>query len=96
MRWGKTIAGRAIVIHVRRSETSASRSTVVVSRQVAKQAVDRNRIKRRIRVIVRHLHPILKPPVALVLRARPPALTLTSADLAQEVEQLLRRAHALP
>ncbi|HVG45290.1 MAG TPA: ribonuclease P protein component [Longimicrobium sp.] len=53
-------------------------------------AVDRNRLKRRLRELVRlHLLPAL-PPVALVLRARAEAYGASFEQLARQVERLRR------
>lgn len=58
-------------------------------------AVVRNRVRRRLREIMRHRLRVLLPGWDLVVIARPPAADATSADLARDLGALLRRARLL-
>ena len=67
---------------------------VVVSRKISKSAVIRNRIRRRIFEAVRNHQPHLKGGHDLVFIALNKDLaTIESANLAKDVEMVLKRAH---
>jgi ribonuclease P protein component len=57
-------------------------------------AVDRNRIKRRMREAVRHALPLLSAPVDVVLHPRRSVITLEFALLEREVAQIFRSVQA--
>jgi len=67
-----------------------SRVGFVVSRAVG-GAVVRNRVARRLRHLVRSRLQQLPPGTLLVIRALPPAATATSAELAMDLDAVLRR-----
>ena len=67
-----------------------SRVGFVVSRAVG-GAVVRNRVARRLRHLVRPRLQQLPPGTLLVIRALPPAATATSAELAMDLDAVLRR-----
>lgn len=69
------------------------RAAIVVSTQVSKKAVDRNRIKRRLRAIVWERRLQLKSGYDLVIVAQPPACTATAAQLAEAFDTLSKRLH---
>jgi ribonuclease P protein component len=62
----------------------------VVSRAVGGSVV-RNRVRRRLRHLVRSRLRRLAPGTLLVIRALPPAVTATSAELAVDLDAALRR-----
>ena len=64
----------------------------VVSRRVAKAAVTRNLVRRRLREIVRPHLPSIGSGYDLVLVARPAAATASFAQLRDAVAELLARA----
>jgi ribonuclease P protein component len=68
----------------------APRVGFVVSRAIGGSVV-RNRVARRLRHLVRSRLPLLPPGTLLVIRALPPAATATSAELATELDSVLRR-----
>jgi ribonuclease P protein component len=57
-------------------------------------AVDRNRIKRRMREAVRYALPLLSAPVDVVLHPRRSVITLEFAQLEREVAQIFRSVQA--
>lgn len=61
----------------------------VVSKKVAKRSVDRHALKRRINAV---LLPWCSPTRSLIVYARAGSLTLSSAQLAEELNELLGRA----
>ena len=75
------------------NESERTRWGFAVGKRLAKRAVVRNRLKRRIREIVRRLD--VAPGYDVVLVARAPALAADHSGLEHGVEQLLQRAGLL-
>lgn len=65
-----------------------SRFAVVVSKQISKKAVERNRIKRRLRPLLR-ARLAQKPGYDVVVIAQPKAIQATSAEFAQAIRKVL-------
>lgn len=61
----------------------------VVSKKVARKAVDRNRIKRRVRAIMREV--TLSGPLVVIVYAKPGASHATMQDLREDIMALLGR-----
>lgn len=91
LRRGTVATSRALALHALRTRVAGPRFAVVVSRKTAKRAVDRNRVRRRIRAILLGLAHTLPHGLALVVRVRPPALTQTFVGLTADLQRLLRR-----
>lgn len=68
------------------SNPTVTRMTVVVSKQVSKRAVDRNRLKRRLRAHMAKLLPQLKRTVDMVITVQPKGLTATALELRTVLE----------
>ena len=86
---GKSWAGKEVVIRALPNGLNSSRFGFVVSRRVGK-AVLRNRVKRRLREIIRQIP--VQPGWDIILIARIPAAATGFADLSQSVRKLLVRA----
>ena len=78
----------------RRSDTPGPRVGLTVGKVLGK-AVDRNRIKRRLREVVRRHAPMLTYPVDVILHPRRTVLTLDTAALDREVAQVFRTIQGL-
>jgi ribonuclease P protein component len=79
----------------RRSDTEGPRVGLTVGKVLGK-AVDRNRIKRRLREIVRRHSPTLGSyPVDVILHPRRTVLTQPSAELDREIAQIFRTIQKL-
>ncbi len=74
------------------SERIGAGVAVVVSKKVAADAVDRNRIKRRSRAILGRIVPSLSPARVFVAVAKKGAATASFDDFALDLENLLQRA----
>jgi ribonuclease P protein component len=85
--WGTSLLG----LTAARNDLPLTRCGFVVSRRVG-EAVVRNRVRRRLREILRHSVPRLPLGWDLVFSARPAAATATSDDLTRAVADLLARA----
>lgn len=90
LRRGVTASSRFLAVHARATRQPGPRFAIVVSKKVARRAVDRNRIRRRIKAILMHHHRLPPSTHAVVIRVRPPALALTTQNLTQDLARLLR------
>jgi ribonuclease P protein component len=70
--------------------STSPKTACIVSKKVAKSAVDRNRIKRRVRAILTPLMPYIKDRVALVFYAHTGSSVADFGDLSKDILQLLR------
>lgn len=87
--------GRTMLLGVWNSgESTATRTGIVTSKRVG-SAVVRNRVRRRLREIVRHARPGLRDGFWLVVVAKPNAARATYAALRDEWAQLARRGGIL-
>ena len=75
-------------------EGGPARTGIVTSRRIG-TAVVRNRVRRRLREIVRHARPGMRDGVWLVVVAKPNAARATFAVLREEWAQLARRGGIL-
>lgn len=89
---GRSWVSRSVVLKAARNSLSCSRYGLSVGRRVGK-AVTRNRVKRRLREIMRHLD--LVPGWDLVLIVRPAAADAGYGILEREVLELLFKAGVL-
>jgi ribonuclease P protein component len=89
---GRSWAGKETVLRALPNNLPASRFGFVVSKRIGK-AVVRNKVRRRLREIVRQLP--VKPGWDIVLIARIPAVGAAFGDISQSVGKLLLRAGLL-
>jgi ribonuclease P protein component len=81
------------VVHLRRADVtgrSPARVGLVVSRAVG-PAVIRNRVKRRLRHLLRDRLSLLPPAAVVVVRATPAAGSAPSVELAADLDRCLAR-----
>lgn len=90
-RTGKSYAHPLAVLIVRPNGTARSRYGVTASKSIG-SAVARNRAKRRMREVLRELHPEIEAGVDLVLIGRSGLAEATWPELNQAVRGLLKRA----
>ena len=69
---------------------------VIVSKKAARKAVDRNRIKRRMRAIFREFHSAFPAGTVVLAYAKSGASRVPMAQLREETGDLLRRAQCVP
>jgi ribonuclease P protein component len=94
IRRGRRAGARCLVVHVSEGSPAASgpaRAGFVVARPVG-TAVTRNRVRRRLRHVVREHLVELPPASRLVVRALPAAATASSAELDRDLRRALQRA----
>ena len=92
LRRGRRAGSRSLVVHLAAPVTEGAppRVGLVVSRAVG-GAVDRNRVKRRLRHLCREHLDELPQGSLLVIRALPPAATASYAELGTELSRGLER-----
>jgi ribonuclease P protein component len=88
---GKTHPNRFLVLSFSSNELAHNRYGFIVSKHVGK-AVTRNRIRRRLREVVRALDPQLTPGYDVVLIARQPLAEQPFDVVMRTVNELFRRA----
>ena len=93
-RFGKTYASPLMVLAFVRNELDHSRFGFVVSKRLGK-AVQRNKIKRRMREATRLLIPSIKPGFDLVFIARRPIAQAAYEEIERGLEHLLMKADLL-
>lgn len=92
---GRSVANRAAVVHVLSEKTGThSRVGFAAGRKLG-NAVVRNRIRRRIKEVVRLFWHRARPGIAIVVIARQSALDMPFLELQKKVEELFERAGAL-
>ena len=72
-----------------------NRFGIVVSRKISKKAVERNLIKRRLRVLAKHYLPSLKPGYDIILTARSGILRKSYSELENALIDLFKRSRLL-
>jgi len=92
---GRVWNGRGLGIKAVKNGLSVSRIGFVVSTKVSKRAVVRNKIKRRMREVVRKHLPGLFRGADIAFIARNEAVTMEFADFANEILSLLIRSGLL-
>lgn len=93
-REGRSFAAPWLVLMVARNELATTRYGFAVGKRIGK-AVVRNRVKRRLREVLRLRRDTVAAGWDVVLIARDPLTHVTFEQLDQAVAQLLRRAHLL-
>lgn len=92
---GKAAANHQFVVYVRKSRaTEQFRFGVSVSKKVG-NAVVRNRMRRRVKEIVRQMQSIIIPHVDIVCIVRKPALDLDHTALKKSIIHVFKRAEIL-
>lgn len=97
VRNGRRVGRARLVVHLAVENSNSDdagalpRAGFVVGRAVG-DAVTRNRVKRRLRHVVRDQLATLPTGARLVVRALPPAAAATSTELARDLDSALKRA----
>lgn len=86
---GRSVFGPFLTMRVRSVANPVPRIAFITSTKVFKLAVDRNRVKRRLRAILRELLPKVPPSLHILFVVKPEALHAEHLALTAEVERLL-------
>lgn len=92
---GRSISSRLLVLAWSPNDTGRTRIGFVVSKRIAKQAVERNRLKRLLAEAVRGCMPDMLPAMDIVISARNAAGAAPLSTLTNEIRILLQRAKLL-
>lgn len=87
-RKGKTKAGKLVFLKILKNNQDNNRFGVVVSKKISKKAVNRNKIKRRLREIIRQAH--IKPGLNIIIIAKPEIIDKNYQDIKNELEDLFK------
>jgi ribonuclease P protein component len=90
----RTRSDRLLVVRIAPNRLEVTRFGFSTGRRLG-GAVIRNRIRRRLREILRALGPRLRPGSDVLVVARPPAVAATFQELRQALERLLRQSGVL-
>lgn len=93
-REGTVIGGPLLVVRYRANSLEVTRWGFAVGKRLAKHAVDRNRLKRRLREAVARIR--VQPGADVIVTARAGSLTADFAELQAQLERGLRRAGLVP
>lgn len=89
----QSIYGRFVRISYINSPVDFTRCAVVISTKVSKKAVVRNKIKRRVRVIIARLLPTLLPPLDLVVVCLPHSVNAGFKEFEKDLEKTLEKIY---
>jgi ribonuclease P protein component len=92
---GKPVHGKLITLGVLKDAAAEGHRVGIVTSRKLGNAVVRNRVRRRLREVVRAARPRLIPGVWLVVVAKSPAASAPLSLLAEEWTQLARRGSIL-
>ena len=85
----------SLSLRVARRQVKATLFAFVVSHKVAARAVDRNRLKRRARAIVRDLLSKVKDNYACLLFFKKPAAKLSYQELKNVIQEIITRSNVI-
>lgn len=91
---GKAAANHQFVVYVKKSQAESFRFGVSASKKIG-GAVVRNRIRRRVKEIVRQMEPEIRKRVDIVCIVRKPALELDHEGLQRSLRHVFRRAELI-
>lgn len=88
---GKAVGGKLFLIRFKPNQEGRIRVGIVISKKVAKKAVTRNKLKRRIREIVRSVILKSKESVDLVIIVKKAAASASYLELESEWKNILTK-----
>ncbi|MEO5928162.1 MAG: ribonuclease P protein component [Patescibacteria group bacterium] len=88
---GRSVFGPFVTMRVRQTGENSPKIAFITSTKVFKLAVDRNRVKRRLREILRQLLPKVPTNVHVLFVVKPEALKAKHIELVAEIERLLTK-----
>lgn len=91
MRFGRAQAGEFLFLKWVKNGLEAPRFCFVVSKKVSKRAVQRNKVKRRLREAVKIFLPQIKEKVDVAVFAKPEILPKEFSQIKDEIQKLLAK-----
>jgi len=92
---GRSVFDIDVSFRYLKNKLPVSRFSVVVGTKVSKNAVDRNKIKRKIRGIIEKHMKEMNPGLDVMVLVKKSALAKSSQELQSQLENLLKRAKLL-
>ena len=89
---GKTITGRFVFLKTKKTKNRSCRLCFVVSSKVSKKAVERNKIKRRLREIIRSAYSELAQGYDIVIIAKKEILSKNFTEIKEDITKTLKEA----
>jgi len=86
------ISGRFLILKFTKNGLDTTRAGFVVSKKISKRAIDRNRIKRRMRSVCKTEIVKLKKGIDVVFFAKKNIINTEFIDIHRDIKQLLTRA----
>ncbi len=84
---GKTIKGKNIIVKYLENRTGETKVGIIVSKKVSKKAVERNKIKRRLREAIRRTD--LKRGLSIIIIALPTIKDVPYVEIEKDVKKTL-------
>lgn len=91
----KSVFDVCIGLRYRKNTLNLSRFAVVVGTKVSKKAVDRNKIRRRIRSVLQKRLIEIRPGFDVVFLVKKEVLSASFKEVEEQVERLLQKANLL-
>lgn len=88
---GRTLKGKSVFLRYLTNGTDKTKIGFVVSKKISKLAVIRNKIKRRMRDIVRLKKDTLKQGLSIIIISLPPIKTMAYREIKEDLENLLKK-----
>lgn len=92
---GRTIKGKYVFLRYLINGTDKTRIGFVVSKKISKLAVVRNKVKRRMRDIVRLKRNELKEGLSIVVVSLPSITKMTYKEIKEDLENLLNKGEII-
>jgi ribonuclease P protein component len=89
----QSVYGRFVRISYIYGVVNITRCAVVISTKVSKKAVIRNKIKRRVRIIITRLLPELLPPLDLVIVCLPTSIEANIKEFEEDIRKTLEKVY---
>jgi ribonuclease P protein component len=89
---GKTITGRFVFLKTKRTENKNCRLCFIVGSKISRKAVERNKVKRRIREIIRGIYLSLMPGYDIIIIAKKEILGRKYIEIKDEIIKTLKEA----
>ncbi len=90
-----TIKNRFFILKLSQNSLGHNRYGFVVTKTISRSAVDRNKIKRRIRACIEELHPSLKGDHDMLFIVRKDALAVTRGALYDTIHNIFQKLNLL-
>jgi len=88
---GRTLKGKSVFLKYLINGTDKTRIGFVVSKKISKLAVERNKVKRRMREIIRLKKKDIKEGLSIVIISLPSIKGMTYQEMKEDLESLLSK-----